>query len=150
MLRKLLVVLGLAALATVPLQAQVSTDMGKTINDLEAQWGASIMAGNWAAVESFLTPDFVFTDGAGKRTDRATYITGLRDSDTPVSNLQVGPYTVLVNGNTAVHLGEATWTQTDKKGTVKKFHEIWTDTWVLQANGMWLCMAAQSVNLPVK
>jgi ketosteroid isomerase-like protein len=150
MLRKLLVVLGLAALATVPLQAQVSTDMGKTINDLEAQWGASIMAGNWAAVESFLTPDFVFTDGAGKRTDRATYITGLRAGGDRFSNVALGPYTVLVNGNTAVHLGEATWTVTDKKGKVTKNHEVWTDTWVLQANGMWLCMAAQSVSFPVK
>jgi ketosteroid isomerase-like protein len=150
MLRKLLVVLGLAALAAVPLQAQDSATVAKAVNDLEVQWGASIVAGNWAAVESFLTPGFVFTDGAGKRVDRAAYIAGLRDSGDRLSNLAGGPYTVLVSGNTAVHLGEATWTVTDKKGKVTKNHEVWTDTWVLQANGMWLCMAGQSVSSSVK
>ena len=29
-------------------------------------------------------------------------------------------------------------------------HQVWTDTWVRQANGMWLCVASQWVEHRVK
>jgi len=149
MLPKLLVVLGLAALATTPLQAQDNATVAKTINDLEVQWGASMSAGNWAAVQTFLTPDYIITGEDGKRIDRATYISSMGGGD-KLSTMTAGPYTVTVSGGTAVHLGEATFTRTDKKGKVTKIHEVWTDTWVRQANGQWLCMATQYVDHVLK
>ena len=108
MFGKTLLALGLAALATVPLRAQApaAADVAKTINDLEVQWGASIVAGNWAAVESFLTTDFIGTGEDGKRQDRAAYIASLRDSGVKVSHYTNGPYSVLVNGGTG-YLGSA-------------------------------------------
>ena len=150
MIPKLLVVLGLAALATTPLQAQDSAAVAKAVNDLEGQWAASLSAHNWTAVESFLTPDFVGTDIDGKRLDRAAYIASLKNSTTTISNAMNGAYKVLVSGGTAVHLGEGTSTLTDKKGKVTKIHSFWTDTWVRQANGQWLCIAAQYVDRPLK
>ena len=149
MLRKLLVVLGLAALASAPVQAQDSAAVAKAINDLEGQWGASMSAGNWAAVQTFLTPDFIITGQDGKRIDRATYVSSMGGGD-KLSIMTPGPYTVLVHGGTAVHLGEATFTRTDKKGKVTRIHEVWTDTWVRQANGQWLCMASQYVDHVLK
>ncbi len=152
MLRKTLFALGLVALTTLPLRAQApaAADVAKTINDLEVQWVVSMAAGNWTAVESFLTPDFVGTDGDGKRADRAAYIAGMRDGGLTFSNVSSGPYTVLVNGNTAVHLGEGTRTVTTKNGKATRIHTVWTDTWVRMPNGQWLCIAGQYVEHVLK
>jgi ketosteroid isomerase-like protein len=150
MLRKLIVVLGLAALSTLPLQAQDSATIAKAVNDLEVQWGASLSAGNWDAVATFLAPGYIFTGGDGKRQDRAAYVAGLRDSGDKFSTMTAGPYTVMVSGNTAVHFGEASYTVTAKNGKATKIHEVWTDTWMLQPNGMWACVATQSIQHTVK
>lgn len=150
MIRKLLAVLGLAALSTLPLQAQDSATVAKAINDLEVQWGASLTAGNWDAVATFLAPGYTFTGGDGKRLDRAAYLAGLRDNGNKYSTMTAGPYTVLVSGGTAVHFGEATFSVTAKNGKVTRIHEVWTDTWVRQASGQWLCVATQAVQHTVK
>ena len=150
MIRKLLVVLGLAALATVPLQAQDSATVAKAVNDLELQWGASISAGNWDAVGTFLAPGYIMTGGDGKRLDAAAYLAGMRNSGDKYSTMVAGPYTVLVSGGTAVHFGEATFSVTSRKGKVTKIHQVWTDTWVRQANGQWLCVATQLIDHVLK
>jgi ketosteroid isomerase-like protein len=150
MFRKLLATLGLAALFALPLHAQATPDVAQTIKDLENQWGASMSAGNWDAVATFLTPDFISTGPDGKRLDRATYIANGKNSGNKVDWKPVPSATVLVSGGTAVHLGETTYSVTTKKGKVSRFHEVWTDTWVRQADGRWLCIASQYVDHPVK
>jgi len=149
MIRKLLVTLGLAALTTLPLHAQDSATVAKAVNDLEAQWAVSLAAGNWTAVGSFLAPNYMATDGTGKRMNRTDYLASLGDAGT-FSNVTNGAYTVVVSGNTAVHLGEGTFTLTSKKKKVTHIHQVWTDTWVRQPNGMWLCVASQWVEHTVK
>jgi ketosteroid isomerase-like protein len=149
MIRKLLVTMGLAALVALPLHAQDSASVAKAVNDLEGQWAVSLTAGNWTAVGTFLAPNYVATDGTGKRMDRAAYLASVSGAGT-FSNVTNGAYTVLVSGTTAVHLGEGTFTVTTKKGKVSHMHQVWTDTWVRQANGMWLCVASQWVENKVK
>lgn len=150
MLRKLLVVLGLAALSTLPLQAQDSATVAKAVNDLELQWGASLSAGNWDAVATFLAPGYIMTAGDGKRLDAAAVLAGLRTSGNKYSTMTAGPYTVLVSGGTAVHFGEATFSVTAKNGRVTRIHEVWTDTWIRQPNGQWLCVATQMIDHVLK
>lgn len=149
MIRKSLLALGLTALAALPLQAQDSAAVAKSINDLELQWGVSISAANWTAVASFLAPGYVATDGTGKRLDQTAYIASVRDAGA-FSNNTNGPYSVLVHGSTAVHLGEATYTVTTKNGKATRYHQVWTDTWVLTPNGQWLCIASQYVEHKLK
>jgi ketosteroid isomerase-like protein len=149
MIRKLLVTLGLAALVSLPLHAQDSATVAKAVNDLEGQWAVAIAAGNWTAVGTFLAPGYVATDGTGKRMDRTAYLASLGAAGT-FSNVTNGPYTVLVSGSTAVHFGEGNFTVTSKKKQVTHMHQVWTDTWVRQANGMWLCVASQWVEHRVK
>ena len=150
MYRKLLATLGLAALSALPLHAQASTDVAQTIKDLENQWSASMSAGNWDAVATFLAPEFIATGPDGKRIDRATYIANHKSDGNTYSWSPTSSATVLVSGGTAVHLGEATYSVTTKKGKVSRIHEVWTDTWAMQANGQWLCIASQYVDHPVK
>ena len=150
MLRKLLVVLGFAALSTLPLQAQDSATVAKAVNDLELQWGASLSAGNWDAVATFLAPGYIMTAGDGKRLDAAAVLAGLRTSGNKYSTMTAGPYTVLVSGGTAVHFGEATFSVTAKNGRVTRIHEVWTDTWIRQPNGQWLCVATQMIDHVLK
>ena len=68
----------------------------------------------------------------------------------PSPTSRTAPTPSLVSGSTAVHLGEGTFTVTTKKGKVTHIHQVWTDTWIRQANGMWLCVASQWVEHPVK
>lgn len=135
-----------------PAQAptQDSAAVARAINDLEVQWGASLAAGNWDAVGTFLAPGYISTDDAGKRMDRSATLADLRRMGEKYSTPTMGPYTVLVSGNSAVHFGEATYTVTSKKGQVKRVHTVWTDTWIRQPSGLWLCVAGQSVTHPAK
>jgi ketosteroid isomerase-like protein len=149
MIRKLFLAVGLAALVTLPLHAQDSATVAKAVNDLEGQWAVSLAAGNWTAVGTFLAPDYMATDGTGKRMNRTDYLASLSDAGT-FSNVTNGAYTVVVSGNTAVHLGEGTFTVKSKKGKVSHIHQVWTDTWVRQANDMWLCVASQWVEHKLK
>ena len=149
MIRHLLRTLGLAAVVAVPVHAQQdSAAVAKSINDLEVQWGVSIDAGNWDAVATFLAPEYMATNGAGKRMDRAGYLASLKDAGTS-SNSSNGPYTVVVHGSTAIHLGEATYTLT-KNGKATRYHLVWTDTWIVMPNGQWLCIASQGVEQKLK
>jgi ketosteroid isomerase-like protein len=150
MIRASFLAMSLAAVAAIPLHAQAAPDPAKTINDLEVRWGASMAAKNWAATESFLSPDFFITDGDGTRKDRTAYMSFLKDSGTTLSDIVSGPYRVVVSGGTAIHLGEWDYTVTDKEGKATRQHEVWTDTWVLMANGQWLCIAVQYMDQPIK
>ncbi len=150
MRRSLLPSLALLTLLAVPLRAQDSAAVAKPINDLEVQWGASLSAGNWDAVATFLAPGYIYTGDDGKRLDRTAYVAWLRDSGNKFSMSTPGTFSVAVYGTTAVHFGEATYSVTNKKGQVRRVHEVWTDTWMLQTNGMWLCVATQSVSHTLK
>jgi ketosteroid isomerase-like protein len=58
------------------------------------------------------------------------------------------PDTVLARGSAAVLLGSGIETVTRRDGTLTRFRQVWTDTWVRQDDGSWQCLATQWVELP--
>lgn len=140
--------MGLLALLASPLRAQDSASVVKTINDLEIQWAASWDAKNVDAVATFLAPSYIYTGADGERRDRTEYLAVLRASEEKWVTIP-GPYRILVSGGTAVHYGEATYSVTNKAGKVSRFRQVWTDTWLRQVNGQWLCVATQVADQPL-
>lgn len=149
MIRTLCVTL-LLCLAGLPLAAQSDAAVSKGIHDREVQWRTAISLGNWAAVETFMGPDFVMTNADGSRLDRARYLKELKRGVTTFAPVPDPDYQVLVYGQTAVHLGEANLMTTGSDGASLLVHVVWTDTWVRTADGQWVCMASQYAYAPTK
>jgi ketosteroid isomerase-like protein len=139
--------LGLAAL---PLAAQSNEAVGKGIHEREVQWRTAISLANWAAVETFMAPDFVMTNADGTRLDRDAYLKELQRGTTTFAPVPDPTYKVLVYSQTAVHLGEANLMTTGSDGASLLVHVVWTDTWVRTADGRWICLASQYAYAPAK
>lgn len=149
MVRRMLIAAVAVTLFAMPVRAQSDRVAVEKIKENEAQWGAAMVRQDWARIEQMMAPEFTATDGAGKRTDRAAYLDMLKTGGMSFSGLQMGPEQVIVNGSTAIHAGEATMTVKMPDGTSGKYHVVWTDTWVKDKDGNWLCLASQAVEHPV-
>jgi ketosteroid isomerase-like protein len=110
---------------------------------LEDQWGVASIKRDGAAVGKLLSDDFLSFTDKGVVSTKATIVKNI-NSDTAqyVSGGNTG-YQVKLHGSTGVIIG--VWTATTKgaKGNVVAKY-AWTDTWMKQADGKWLCIASQS------
>ena len=140
----------LLALAAPPVAAQSNEAVGKGIHEREVQWRTAISLANWAAVETFMAPDFVMTNADGTRLDRDAYLKELQRGTTTFAPVPDPTYKVLVYSQTAVHLGEANLMTTGSDGASLLVHVVWTDTWVRTADGRWICLASQYAYAPAK
>jgi ketosteroid isomerase-like protein len=140
----------LLALAALPLTAQSNEAVGKGIHEREVQWRTAISLANWAAVETFMAPDFVMTNADGTRLDRDAYLKELQRGTTTFAPVPDPTYRVLVYSQTAVHLGEANLMTTGSDGASLLVHVVWTDTWVRTTDGRWICLASQYAYAPAK
>lgn len=143
--RHLRLVLALSALAVTapcaPLAAQDA--VVREISRLENAWLVAEARKDGAAVGQLLSADFLLTDDAGALLTKAQVIEHISTNpDTIVS--EVGSeHSVKVYGNTAVIHGVLLYTVRRGDGTVQTRYR-WTDTWVRQADGRWLCVAGQT------
>ena len=140
----------LLSLAGLPLAAQSDAAVSKGIHDKEVQWRTAISIGNWSAVETFMSPDFVMTNADGSRMDRGKYLKELQRGTTTFAPVPDPEYKVLVYSQTAVHLGEANLMTTGSDGASLHVHVVWTDTWVRTMDGQWICLASQYAYAPAK
>lgn len=118
----------------------------KEICRLEAAWAAAEGKKDGAAVGQLLAEGFLFTgpDGALLSKSQLMQVVGASKAER-IS--EVGSeYQVKVYGNTAVIHGIITIVDKVEGGT-QKVRLRWTDTWVKQTDGRWLCVAAQSAPL---
>lgn len=151
--RSLVDSLALAAIATfgaATLPAQSDAAIGKGIHDREVQWRTAISLGNWDAVGTFMAPDFVATDPTGRRLDRAEYLKALQRGEASFAAVPSPTYRTLVFGRTVVHLGEANLIATGSDGASVTTHIVWTDTWVRNPDGSWVCLASQYAAIATK
>jgi len=141
--RALLLALASLSLAgAVPAQDAVAKELMK----LEDQWAAASMKKDGAIVSAMLSDAFLsYTDKGVVNTKAALVKSITTDTTHYVSGANAG-YQVKVSGNTAVIIG--TWTVTRKGAKGNETHAwAWTDTWMKQADGTWLCIASQSTQV---
>ena len=123
--------------------ARAQDAVPKELMRLEDTWGAVQMKRDGATIGRMLMDDFEFTAPDGSRFSKAQLVADIAGSKTEYVSGANTEYKVRVHGNTAVITG--LWTATVKtvKGTeVRKYR--WTDIWMKQADGKWLCLAGQS------
>lgn len=142
--RRITTVALLAVSTAVGLPAQDA--VAKELMKLEDQWGAAILKRDGASVGRMLSDNFLSITDKGVANTKATLVASVNsDTSQYVSGANSG-YQVKVHGNTAVIIG--VWTATTKtaKGTAKRAY-AWTDTWIMQADGRWLCVASQATQV---
>jgi uncharacterized protein (TIGR02246 family) len=115
----------------------------KEICRLENAWAAAEVKKDGAAVGQLLTEDFLFTGPDGALLSKSQFIQVVSTSKAERVSEVGSDYRVKVYGNTAVIHGIVTTVDKVESGT-KQERLRWTDTWVKQTDGRWLCVAAQS------
>ena len=118
----------------------------KELSRLEDAWAAASAKKDGAAVERMLAPKFLSMSDDGRVMDRATLVQEMKnDKETYVSAINSG-YKVQTFGDTAIIIGVFTAVVKAGAGTETR-RWAWTDTWMKQANGQWLCIASQSTRM---
>jgi len=119
----------------------------KELSRLEDMWGAAATKRDGAAVGRLVAPGFLsMDDTVGKVVDKATLIKDVNSLPDKYVSFTNGNYKVQVFGNTAVIVG--TTAIVTKTPTGNATHRnAWTDTWMKQADGQWLCIASQAAHL---
>jgi ketosteroid isomerase-like protein len=144
--RPLYLGMALAALALsgppTPLAAQDT--VAKEMIRLENAWAAAEMKNDTAAVGALLAQDFIETSPDGALLTKAQVIQGV--TTTKSLSEVLGDYQVQVYGAAAVVHGVSTSTIKTAGGTEQHRYRF-TDTWVKQTDGRWLCVAGQSARL---
>lgn len=141
--RVLVVLLALVSFAAaLPAQDAVA----KELVALERRWMAAQMKHDGAAVGALLSEDFLSISDKGLALTKAQMIRNTSESRTTYASGELTGFQTKVHGNAAVIVGVVTYGITKGKETVTARY-AWTDTWVKQANGTWLCVASQSTEM---
>jgi ketosteroid isomerase-like protein len=137
-------VVGALLLSATPLVAQDA--VVKELSRLEDAWAAALMKKDGAAVGRLLAPRFLSMSDDGRLLDKATAIQDVNtDKETYVS-VSGGDYKVQVFGDTAIIVGRMSAVVKTAGGTETR-RWAWTDTWMKQTDGQWLCIASQATRL---
>jgi ketosteroid isomerase-like protein len=135
-----------AVLLSGPLLIAQDAAVVKELSQHEDAWAAAIMQKNGAAVGRLLAPGFLSMSDDGRVMDKAAMIQEVNaDTETYASASNSG-YKAQVFGNTAIIVGTFTAVVKTAAGTETR-RWAWTDTWMKQADGQWLCIASQSARL---
>ena len=118
----------------------------KELSRLEDVWAAGSAKKDGAAVGRLLAPRFLSMSDDGRVMDKATLIQEVNtDKETYVSASNSG-YKVQVFGDTVIIVGTFAAVVKTAAGTETR-RWAWTDTWMKQPDGQWLCIASQSARL---
>lgn len=141
-----LLVLSVALVSGTRLAAQDAAVL-KELSRLEDDWATAFMKKDGAAVGRLLSDRFLSMSEDGRVFDKAALVQEVNATkDTYVSASNSG-YKVQVFGETAIIVGAFTGVVKTADGTETR-RSVWTDTWIRQPNGQWLCVASQSTPLP--
>jgi hypothetical protein len=118
----------------------------KELSRLEDVWATATMKKDGTAVGRLLAPKFLSMSDDGRVKDKSTLIQEVtNDKETYVSASNTG-YKVQVFGDTSIIIG--TFTGVVKTATGNETRRwAWTDTWMKQPGGQWLCIAGQATRL---
>jgi len=118
----------------------------KELSRLEDVWAAASVKKDGAAVGRLLASGFLSMGDDGRVLDKAAMIQAVNtDKETYVSGSNSG-YKVQVFGNTAIIVGTFATVVKTASGTETR-RWAWTDTWMKQTDGQWLCIASQATRL---
>jgi len=120
--------------------------VSKELMRLEDVWAAAAVKKDGPAVGKLLSNQFLSFNTEGKLMDRAAVIKEVSEDKEQYVFGSNSNYNVRSFGDTAVIVG--VWTAVVRTATGNETRRnAWTDTWMKQADGQWLCIASQSTRL---
>jgi uncharacterized protein (TIGR02246 family) len=115
-------------------------DAAKDVRKLEDQWITIAMKRDGAALGKMLADDMLVIDD-GKPSSKASVVDGVTNEKRNLVSFSYSGVNTRVYGNTVVINGVTNITTKETKGNVTT-RWSWTDTWVKQNDGRWLCVAS--------
>lgn len=113
---------------------------------LENAWGAASITRDGATVGRMLSPDFTFVTPDGKLRTKAQLIAAINSDTVQYVRGANSAMSARVHGGAVVITG--VWTSTVKTASGTTEHRYrWTDTWVRNPEGGWMCIAGQSSSI---
>jgi len=127
--------------------ARAQDPAGQTVARLENAWAAAELKHDAVTIGKLLSEDFTFVSPNGALETKAQLLRRIATDTTIVvsgGNSELQPR---VHGNTVVITGLFTVTVRTEAGNEQRRYR-WTDTWIKDTDGQWLCIAGQSVLVP--
>lgn len=118
----------------------------KELSRMEDAWAAAAVKHDGAGVGRLLAPGYLAMGDDGIPQDKAALVQQVNTNKTAYVSMKNGDYKGRVFGNTAIIVGITTSVVKTATGTETQ-RSAWTDTWMKQADGQWLCIASQSARL---
>ena len=114
---------------------------------MENRWAAATSGHDIAAVQELLAGDYVGVTAGGNIVNKAGLLAELRRDKNTYESVANSRVDVRVHGTTAIVVGTTKQKGKDAAGKPFSYTYRWTDTWV-QRDGVWRCVASQSIRLP--
>jgi ketosteroid isomerase-like protein len=115
------------------------------LKQIEKSWSDAQMTRNVDALRDILATDWVGVGWDGAMSDTSSALADLKAPGNSLQNIEMGPMTVRIFGNTAVVTGTDVEKSTEHgKDSSGKY--IWTDVFVKQ-KGKWKAVASQSAKM---
>lgn len=118
----------------------------KELSRLEDVWAAAATKKDGAAVGRLVSPRFLSMDESdGTVVDKGTLVNAVTTTKRS-RTFTNGSYKGEVFGNIAIIAGLTTIVEKTATGSASH-RNAWTDTWMKQPDGQWLCIASQAAHL---
>jgi ketosteroid isomerase-like protein len=121
-------------------------DAAKDVTKLEEQWITYSLKKDGAGLGKMLADNYLGITSEGKLVDKAWTVKDMSTDTTHYVSMTYSDLKANVHGNTVVIRGITNITTKGAKADVK-LRNAWTDTWVKQADGKWLCVASQGTTV---
>jgi ketosteroid isomerase-like protein len=150
MIRKVLIFTAVAFVFAVNTMsaANTSDDVAKALIKLENDWAKAALAGDAAALDKILGPDYISTGSDGELVTRADTLAGLKSGQNKYSVFTVEDMKAYVYGDAAVVIGKGRVKGTEKGKAIDE-EDRFTDTWI-NNNGIWVAVATHVSRIPKK
>lgn len=126
-----------------PMSTRAQIPEAQAVTALENAWGAASIRRDGATVGRMLSPDFTFVTADGKLQTKAQLIAAINADTVQYVRGSNTAMSARVHGGAVVITGVWTATVKTASGTSEKRFR-WTDTWVRNPDGGWMCIAGQS------
>ena len=137
----------LAASLTLAIALPAQDPVAKELMRLENHWADLYAKHDAANLGKIIADGYLAITDKGVPVTKASMLKEVASDTSHILSATNKNLEVRVYGNTAVIIGIATIVSKGPKGNVT-VRSGWTDTWMKQPDGKWLCIASQ--NIPIK
>jgi ketosteroid isomerase-like protein len=124
------------------LAAIAADDIAPALTKLENDWAKAALAGDSAALDKILAPDYILTGSNGEVVTRADMLANLKSGQNKYDVFTVEDMKVYPYGNAAVVTGKGKVKGTEMGKAVDE-EDRFTDTWI-KMNGKWMAVATHA------